>query len=953
MFKDCAISSNLCPAFSMQNISTPQKGIRWDKAHVFSQTVLLSSGVAFAFFMQMPLFFIGIAGYASVHMLLHFEMDKRTYFPFLDHVRITWKRLMFLTHSVFVLSGIAFAFFMQLTPIMLGLTLYGIGQTILYAHEEKCINFSLLNRINIRWHKVQSVVNILLYVSGISAIYLLKIPFIIFGLLGFAINHNIFHEISHSLSKRVQIHWDKVLLVENVATLLSGIAFAFFMRLPMVMLLLSGYGVVQMVLFRLAHRNQSNLAYKLLPEKQESSQELQGIKLANQKKISIEEEQLEEKIKVLQQQQQQGQQDQESITKKIQELRLEKINLKKDCKELKRRRESEKQNIEEVTAHRQRLTEQSGQVIQLHNDKIHALKEEEARLRKELQYLAYEMQLLEVEKYLQETYQKEVKQNIQNLKESQKALKTKERSNLSKIGKEANLEVLGSNQNLLLLEEKMQHFILTLSNQMDGLNQQMQQMNQGLSAFESKKQEMEALQENRAQLKTEIENLKNSKDLLKQKVQVFQKEEKIQLIQAAKIEEHNKQLEEKTKEYGEKCQELKNEAEKLQKIAENFNSKLEEQKSENLKKFADEIKALISVQGEQLNKNIEEKNKELQKLHEEITVAKQRIENLTEQEGNLKNTTLLEKKEQENLRKQVQNLKNKENILIEKIRADTEKSSELFEKLSLGEQNYEQQYQIMGAHLNRLKKEKAGLEEFVEEYKDFTVEKAEGLSHLVKVMSEFIEEIKNQLEQCGNMSKEIKREYGELKSQMNVNINASVSPEERSLKEYNDTAKDLLNRTRSRSLSKFQSLEMTKEKEKEKATRALKRRSLTISLNKASLNALKESNKIVNTQVNEQFLKKSQENEQSGQLSRLQESNPESKTQSNEEIDPQIESSQKKSEQMQEETKQPFEKKMSVIGTIDAESLQGEIAQQGFFVGKASNSEIITLANKPESNKNG
>lgn len=65
---------------------------------------------------------------------------------------------------------------------------------------------------------------------------------------------------THPLSSRIQINWDKVILLANTALILAGIAFAFFMKLPLIMIGLAGYGALYVSLWNLAQKNRSDPA---------------------------------------------------------------------------------------------------------------------------------------------------------------------------------------------------------------------------------------------------------------------------------------------------------------------------------------------------------------------------------------------------------------------------------------------------------------------------------------------------------------------------------------------------------------------------------------------------------------------------------------------------------------------------------------------------------------------
>lgn len=256
------LPSNLSPAFSVcnsyENQAVPFLGhfkINWHRTHAFSQSTLLLVGVAFAFFLKIPLLLIGIVGFANMHTIIHFAQEKRKYFPFFDKLEVNWNRLQFFSHSTLVLSAVAFTFFLHLTPIMMGLTAYGVAQTFLYIKEEKNIEMPFLDRMDIKWQNIQFKTNIFLFVSGIAATYLLQMPFILLGLVGFGLTHRILYETNkESLSKKVQLHWDKIALAENSATLLGGFTTAAYLGFPVIMVGLSIYGTTQMIFFHIAHK---------------------------------------------------------------------------------------------------------------------------------------------------------------------------------------------------------------------------------------------------------------------------------------------------------------------------------------------------------------------------------------------------------------------------------------------------------------------------------------------------------------------------------------------------------------------------------------------------------------------------------------------------------------------------------------------------------------------------
>lgn len=88
-----------------------------------------------------------------------------------------------------------------------------------------------------------------------------------------------------SFCSRINLNWDKVILVVNTAVILAGVAFFyFFVKIPLIMIGLAGYGVVYLALSGLASRTRPT-AQQLESLKAEMSQKQKTIKdLEHEKK---------------------------------------------------------------------------------------------------------------------------------------------------------------------------------------------------------------------------------------------------------------------------------------------------------------------------------------------------------------------------------------------------------------------------------------------------------------------------------------------------------------------------------------------------------------------------------------------------------------------------------------------------------------------------------------------
>jgi len=92
---------------------------------------------------------------------------------------------------------------------------------------------------------------------------------------------------SSSLFGRISLNWDKIILFFNSALILAGIAFSFFIKLPLISLGLGVYGVLYVSLYGLAKRAQP-ASGELLRVQKEKDTALQALGLAKEQNKTLE-----------------------------------------------------------------------------------------------------------------------------------------------------------------------------------------------------------------------------------------------------------------------------------------------------------------------------------------------------------------------------------------------------------------------------------------------------------------------------------------------------------------------------------------------------------------------------------------------------------------------------------------------------------------------------------------